>query len=123
MRRLIVVLVAGTALLTLTACGGSDNGGTPAAVTSTLPVAQGEVVVANIAYSPGTITVSAGQTVTWKFADNGVPHTVTSDPGSPQAFNSQQKTDGTFPVKFASAGRYPYHCEVHKKMHGTVVVS
>jgi len=122
MRTLLALLALGLLAL-LPACGGKDNGGTPAVATTLTPVNPGEVVVANIAYTPATIHVAPGQQVTWRFNDNGVPHTVTSDPDSPQQFSSPQMTTGTFPVTFKSAGTYKYHCTVHARMHGTVTVS
>jgi plastocyanin len=108
-------------LAILPACGGRDNGGTPIAVTTAPPANPGEVVIANLAFSPAVIHVAVGQTVTWRFAD-GVPHTVTSDATSPQRFASSELVSGTFPVKFPAAGTFSYHCTVHAKMHGTVVV-
>lgn len=78
-----------------------------------------------------TLTVTAGDQVTWVVAQASDPHTVTS--GSPGAaddrFVDRPASAGlllagdTFTTTFASPGTYPYFCEVHpEQMLGTVVV-
>lgn len=118
-----IALIGALAPVVLAGCGGRDNGGTPAVPTSIVATSPGEVVIQNIAFNPATIGVRVGESVTWRFDDGGVPHTVTSDAKSPAAFDSGQLTTGTFPFAFKAAGRYPYHCNVHKKMHGVVTVT
>jgi plastocyanin len=118
-----LALICALASIALAGCGGRDNGGTPAVPTSIVATSPGEVVIQNIAFNPETISVQAGGTVTWRFDDGGVPHTVSSDANSPAAFDSGQLATGTFPFRFKVAGRYPYHCNVHKKMHGVVTVT
>jgi len=73
------------------------------------------------AYDPPTVTVQAGQTVTWNNQDTtAIPHTVTSDGGT---FDSGTLNQGkTFSHTYTTAGTFPYHCTIHPQMHGTVVV-
>ncbi|HZQ35027.1 MAG TPA: plastocyanin/azurin family copper-binding protein, partial [Dehalococcoidia bacterium] len=72
---------------------------------------------------PATINVKPGTTVTWTNRDT-VSHTVSSDAGQAQSFDSNTiAPNGTFSVSFAKAGTYAYHCNIHASMHGTVVVS
>jgi plastocyanin len=40
-----------------------------------------------------------------------------------KSFDSGRKSAGSWPHSFAKAGTVAYHCEVHSKMHGTVVVA
>jgi len=47
-------------------------------------------------------------------------HTVTADDKS---FDSGRKSAGSWSQTFTKAGTVAYHCEVHSKMHGTVVVA
>jgi plastocyanin len=77
------------------------------------------VILANIAYNPPRITVPAGREVTWRWNDNGLAHTVTADDGS---FDSGRRTEGEFTRVFDQPGEFRYHCEVHARMKGTVVV-
>lgn len=70
-------------------------------------------------YSPATLTVQVGTTVTWVNHDDDV-HTVTS---SAQAFTSRGiDTDETFTFKFTKPGTYAYFCSLHPLMTATIVV-
>ena len=80
-----------------------------------------EVKVDNFSFSPATLTVAAGTTVTWTNRDD-IPHTVVST-DDPKVFKSKVlDTDEKFTFTFSKAGTYPYFCSVHPKMTGTVVV-
>jgi plastocyanin len=72
-------------------------------------------------FDPTTVTVTAGQSVEWDFADSsGTPHTVTANDNS---FDSCSQTSGKFVVTFSKAGDVQYHCTLHAQMLGTVKVS
>jgi plastocyanin len=77
------------------------------------------IVMKNFDFSPMTLTVKAGTTVTWKNTD-GEPHTVTSDTGLFRSGGLDQ--DDTFSFKFDKPGTYKYVCSIHPKMVGTIVV-
>ncbi len=71
-------------------------------------------------YSPQTITVSPGTTVTWQNMGN-MNHTVTFNG---YALNSGAMTPGSaFSVTFNTPGTYTYYCQFHSGMTGTVVVT
>ena len=73
----------------------------------------------NFMFSPATITVKAGSTVTWTNLDEE-PHTVFSDAG---LFRSGAlDTKDSFSFTFDKPGTYHYLCTIHPKMLGTVVV-
>lgn len=77
------------------------------------------VTMAGMAFSPGTITVPAGTTITWKNTDN-MAHTVTADDNS---FDSGNIGAGSsYTRTFSVAGTYNYHCTIHAGMNGKVVV-
>jgi plastocyanin len=108
-------------------CGGASGTTTTAGGTvttagpSTTAGSAGGVQVAmkNIAFDPTSITIKAGESVTWT-NDDGVTHTVTADNGE---FDSGDVAPGaTFSFTFAKAGTYPYHCTIHPGMKGTVLV-
>lgn len=77
------------------------------------------VVIQNFAFSPNTITVKVGTTVTWINQDSTV-HNVISDTG---AFGSKNLNPGeSYNFTFTQAGTYPYTCTIHPSMKGTVIV-
>jgi len=77
------------------------------------------VSVGDNTFSPATVTINVGDTVTWNWVGQN-PHTVTADDGS---FDSPQQTSGSFSHTFNTAGTFEYICEVHgQSMSGTVVV-
>jgi plastocyanin len=99
--------------------------GTPAAVTAGTPVAgettgaQAAVTIKDYAFTPATLTVAAGTTVTWTNND-AVPHTATASDGS---FDSGNLNPGqSFSFTFSTPGTYPYVCQYHAGMQGTIVV-
>jgi plastocyanin len=72
-------------------------------------------------FTPSTVTIQAGQSVTWNWVSGF--HSVVSD-SMPKAFaDSPSQSAGQFTVMFATAGMYPYHCGIHgTMMSGTIVV-
>jgi len=79
------------------------------------------VVMSGTTFSPTSITVSVGTTVTWKNND-GYAHTATSDNGAFDTGNIGAGASASY--KFSTAGTYPYHCTYHvgMGMRGTVIV-
>jgi plastocyanin len=83
----------------------------------------------NNAFQPNPIQVSIGDTVTWT-NDDSQPHTVTSGiNGQPDGrfdsspnFNPLLASRQTFEYTFTEAGEYPYFCQLHPNMVGTVSV-
>jgi len=79
-----------------------------------------EVFIQGIAFNPATITVAAGTTITWTNKDP-ITHTVTSD--SKLWDSGSVGPNGTFSFTFATAGTFPYHCNVHPSMTASVTVN
>ncbi len=79
-----------------------------------------EVFIQNMAFDPGTITITVNTTVTWTNKD-AVAHTVTSDNGSFDSGNIP--ANGTFSHTFSTAGSFSYHCTIHPYMTGVVKVN
>jgi plastocyanin len=70
-------------------------------------------------FSPATLTITAGDTVTWTNEDDS-PHTVTAAGG---AFDSGNlDVGGSFTFTFTEPGTYPYVCAYHDEMQATIVV-
>ena len=79
------------------------------------------VKIDNFSFTPPTLTVTAGTTVTWTNGDD-IPHMVVSA-DDPKEFKSKViDTDEKFSYTFAKPGTYPYFCSIHPKMTGTIVV-
>jgi plastocyanin len=77
------------------------------------------VAIQDYLFSPYTITIYAGQSITWM--NNGQePHTVNADDNS--WFSSILNHGDSYSHTFATPGTYTYHCAIHAYMHGTVVV-
>jgi plastocyanin len=95
--------------------GGAAGGGT----TSPAPPSSGTVTMAGRAFSPSSIRVAAGGTITFSNNDDRA-HTVTASDGS---FDSGVVNGGgRYARRFASAGTFRYFCQIHTDMTGTVVV-
>jgi plastocyanin len=98
-----------------------ETGGSVGVTVTTLPaVGNGPVSIKGIAFNPKEVHVKVGEQLVWNWDDNGLEHTVTADDGS---FTSGRKSAGSWPYTFNKAGTVAYHCEIHRQMHGTVIVS
>jgi plastocyanin len=77
------------------------------------------VAIEEFAFQPATVTVKAGQEVTWTNHDPA-EHTVTQEGGG---FDSGTMAAGaTFKTTFDQPGEYRYICKLHPGMKGRVVV-
>jgi plastocyanin len=83
-------------------------------------VATDSVNIKNFAFSPATVTVTAGSTVVWTNQDS-IQHDITFDGGS--IVSSVLNHNDTFSHTFPTAGTYHYICSIHPFMHGTVIVT
>jgi plastocyanin len=88
-------------------------------VTAAKPIGKNFVTIQNFAFSPATITIKKGQSITWTNEDSA-GHSATADDNSwdtgflPQG---QSKT-----LAFNKVGTFTYHCSVHPNMKATVTV-
>ncbi len=75
-------------------------------------------------FNPVNTTVNHGDTV--RFVRTGGTHTSTSDPGSPKSWDSGVLQAGVpFDVEIEAsdgAGPFPFHCDFHPSMQGTIFV-
>lgn len=78
-----------------------------------------KVEIVEFAYQPDPVTIEAGGKVIWINRDSA-PHTATADDGS---FDTGTLEEGKLKSEsFKDAGNYPYFCEIHPDMRGTVEV-
>ncbi len=132
MRSKWLSLVSGVAgALLLVSCGSSTGtnygGGGGGGGGGCTPTATKICTAAGSQFSPVTLTVAAGTTVTWQNGD-GIGHTVTSATGSADTYD-MALASGTVSHQFATAGTYNYYCKIHgingtppTGMHGTITV-
>jgi len=82
------------------------------------PPPPANVVITDFTYTPQTLTINQGETVTWR-NDGPSLHTVTSstwDSGS-------IAVGATFSRTFTSSGTFNYFCSFHAQMTGTITVN
>jgi plastocyanin len=78
------------------------------------------VVIQNFTFKPAHITIERGTRVMWMNKDIH-PHTATANNG--RSFDSGTLLRGQkYTHTFKSAGKKPYHCEIHPQMKGSVTV-
>jgi plastocyanin len=83
------------------------------------------VEVKGFRFQPAAITIEAGFSVEWTQTDN-TTHTITSGvPDDPDGnFDHREfAQDEKFTHTFDEAGTYPYFCNIHNSMTGTVTVT
>lgn len=126
--RCMVAVLAVTAVVGA-ACGDDDGAkaaATPAASAAVQPAATelakpgatAAVTIADNSFTPATVTVARGGSVTWTWGGRN-QHSVAGG-----EFKSDTKTgSGRFEFKFEKAGTFEYQCGVHgAAMAGKVVV-
>jgi plastocyanin len=109
-------------------CGSMGYGGNgysapaPAACTAANATAvTGPIEIAGMAFVPSCAKVAVGTTVTVTNND-AIAHTVTSDAGQPETFDSGPLAQGAqFQHTFATAETEHIHCSIHPTMHLTVI--
>lgn len=146
MRRLPVPAFTLVALLALSACASSTGGSAAPAATAPTPAPAGSAAasapasapaaagggcttsseagavsagIENFTFDPADVTAAVGETITWTNADSA-PHTVTLDDGSCDTGNIAQNASAG--LVFDAAGAYPYHCNIHPNMTGTITI-
>lgn len=106
--------------LVLAGCGGDDATEDADDVEPATDGAGAEVEVVDFTFSPDTVTVPAGSSLTFTNSD-GTTHTATALDGD---FDTGDIAGGsTASVTLDEAGEIDYRCEIHQSMTGTVVVS
>ena len=79
-----------------------------------------KITITSSAYSPASLTVVSGSTVTWTNSDN-MAHTVTTEDGN---INSGDIAPGSsFSKAFMASGTYNYHDAHNTALTGVVIVT
>lgn len=78
-----------------------------------------KVEIVEFTYQPDPVTIEAGGKVIWINRDSA-PHTATADDGT---FDTGTLEEGKLKSEsFKEPGIYPYFCEIHPSMRGTLEV-
>jgi plastocyanin len=108
------------AVAAFVACSGSSSN-----MNSTNPPGNQIDAQASLAFSPASIVIRPGESVTFVF--HSVGHTVTFDAaaGVPADIGSVASPilNTSVSRSFASAGTFSFHCSIHTFMTGTVIVT
>jgi plastocyanin len=139
--RAFLASILAIAALALASCGDDDDdttapaggGPTTTEAESTAPEPSGngpapsgdavrsaKVEIVEFTYEPDPVTIEEGGKVTWINRDSA-PHTATAD--DEETFDTGTLEEGKLKSEtFKETGEYPYYCEIHPEMHGTVEV-
>lgn len=93
--------------------GMPTNTGSPSAT----PQGPNQVSIKNFAFAPATLTIKAGDTVTWINNDSAAHDISGSGFKSPIMSNGQG-----YSFKFTSVGTFDYICGIHPGMKGIIIV-
>ena len=78
-----------------------------------------KVEIVEFTYQPDPVVVQVGGKVIWQNQD-ATPHTATAEDGS---FDTGPIAQGKLKSEtFKQTGTFPYVCEIHPSMHGTIEV-
>ncbi|GAA4294221.1 cupredoxin family copper-binding protein [Streptomyces venetus] len=80
-----------------------------------------QVLMSGYAFSPRSLTITAGDTVTWTNQDQA-PHDVKTTSGPASVHSPMLNKGGTWSHTFTTAGSYGYVCTVHPGMTAQLVV-
>ena len=118
--------IFGLIALAITAsCGGSGSDGGYGGVTNpgpggnTQPARTTSVAVSDNQFSPASIQVATGATVTWTWVQGASLHNVVFSSGTSSA---NLGSPATYTRTFPTAGTFSYQCTLHPGMNGTVNV-
>lgn len=86
-----------------------------------------QITIKDFSFSPSTITVKKGESITWTNKDSA-PHTATSNPHPihtdlPELSSGVLQKDGEYTFTFTKTGTFGYHCHIHPSMLGTIIVT
>ena len=130
MKKLAITFVLVLATVTAACSSSSDTGSSGTSgttVDSGITPATNAVTVTSNKFVPASLTIKAGETVTWTWA--GGSHTVTSGTNctADAVYTSglQTTSGASFKHTYAAAGTFEYFCEPHcasSGMKGTIIV-
>lgn len=118
---------AGPVTITATADALAGSPLTFQATSTNAPPPTATISVANNSFTPSTLTVAVGTTVTWSWTATARDHNVSPDGTQPARSGNPVDGPHTYQFTFNTPGTFPYFCEVHGApggfgMAGVVIV-
>ena len=110
----LIVLAVSSLFLANLSLGQAEKGASPD------DAKTNQIVIKDFHFTPQTVTVKAGEKITWINRDEE-PHTVVSVEKQFKK-SAALDTDQEFTITAGAPGTYTYFCSVHPKMTGTIVV-
>lgn len=125
----ITVLLLVVASLLITGCTTSTTNQTPSASPVISTASQNTVVINDYAFTPPSLAIQKGASVTWRNNDS-VDHQLFSE--SPIFSTPPRESKGgstpligagdTYTYQFNTTGTYAYNCYIHSQEKGTIIV-
>jgi plastocyanin len=119
MKKIIMSLFVSMIALSLSGCGNNTatNDGNALNGVESEPAVSGLIVIKDFSFSPESLLVKQGATVTWVNGDTS-PHQISSEIFDSPAFDK----DESFSFVFNDPGSYSYACAIHPSMKGKIIV-
>jgi len=119
--RPIIVAALALVVAALSACGSSSSTGTSTSTASTArPVGGTTIQIRDYAFSPASLQVKVGATITVTNADE-VAHTLTA---KDKSFDTGRLEPGkSATITLRTAGTFAYLCSFHPYMQGSIQVT
>ena len=119
--KIAAISLIALSLILVTGCGtqtkNTNQAATPKLELPAESVTNNTVTILNFAFSPSTLTINKGETVTWVNEDSA-PHAIKFE-----TFNSETFSKGkTYSKTFDEVGSFNYYCSIHPSMVGTIIV-
>lgn len=96
--------------------------GSPVTFTATAALTAATITVTNNNFTPSSVTVRTGSTVTWTWNSSNVAHNVNFGGAGGAPTNIPNTTSGSVDRTFDQAGVFNYQCTLHAGMTGSVTV-
>jgi len=113
-------VIRGASMVVLVVASGSFMAATMPVVQATAAsAAVADIAIQDFKFTPSTVTVPVGTTVTWSNHDDQI-HTVTTDDG--RLRSAALSHDEQFSYAFTVPGTYAYHCALHPHMTARTIV-
>ncbi len=87
----------------------------------TQPVETADIAISSKGFSPQTVKVKAGTSVTWTNNDTA-DHQITADSNANGLVGPELTPQGSYGYEFDTAGTYNYHDALNPALKGTVIV-
>jgi plastocyanin len=119
--KLAVISLIALSLILVTGCGTQtkniNQAPTPKLELPAESAVSNTITILNFAFSPSTLTINKGETVTW-INEDSAPHTIKFETFNSDTFNKGE----SYAKTFNEVGSFNYYCSIHPSMIGTIIV-